>query len=348
MNQHRQGSIFYKVVPANENPITEVLCNLFKYKNVRDTLLRFFKIPTEFIDSIKYEHIDTQRVTEEGIPDIVIRNNEVTIYIENKVKRWTTCQTSQTTGYLEKLRAEQKNKGYVKMIYLLPRGYNEEERIRSTISDKQDYTDMFFWEDLLCYLEFSDLDKTNLFVSEFISHYRRLFVQETITISLNIEEMELLLKPKDLKVASSLLSKITKIMESAKKDIMDAFPNRVSFDPQRIDNNYWDNQYEKGIYVFLDGKFIIFYGLSFSICEDSPEHSDYTFNYQVGIDKESEIDPDPEYIERFKKYNPDYFQYARNGWYIAKFPNYCLAGDDAPKEIADVLIKVIKTMISEQ
>lgn len=345
---HRQGNIFYKVVTRNENPITEVLCNLFQYKNIRDTLLRFFEIPLDKLDKINYEHIDTQKVKEDsGIPDIVIQNPKVTIYIENKVNQHAPLQGTQVNQYLSKLEKDEKVGKYIRMIYLVPKGYVHSEEIDNAICEKQRYAKVYIWEDFIKYVELSDLDKTSLFVSEFISHYRKLFIQEPITISLNNEEMELLLKPKDLIVANSLISKFTKIMEEVIKPITSVFGERVSFEWSDEGDDYWYNQVEKGVYIKFDGKYLLFYGLSFNLYNDYPEYYDYLFNFQIGSDVENGIDPDPVYIERFKKSTPDYIQYEKNGWYIGKFPNFCLAGDDAPKNVADVLIEKIKMITYE-
>jgi len=83
---NRERNILYKVAVSNENTITEVFVNLLRWKFVRDILLKSIGLG-EYIDLIDYEDISTQvTIIQQKRVDIVIENNDLVIYIENKIQ----------------------------------------------------------------------------------------------------------------------------------------------------------------------------------------------------------------------------------------------------------------------
>ncbi len=339
------GTIFYKIVPSYENPVTEVLCNLFQYKNIRDVFLRFFNIPTEVIETIKYEHIDTQKVkANTGIPDIVIENSQVLIYLENKVHQNADLQGTQKKHYLDNLEKAKSEKRYIRMIYLVPKSYSHLEEILEAISNKN-YAKTYLWENFIKHMEDNDLHRTNLLVAEFINHYRNLFIQETFTTALNTKEMELLLHPKVFKEANSLISKLTQIMTGVNEILMRKYIDRISLEWSKDGDEYWHDQNEKGVYIRLDGDFLIFYGLWFGFFNENPSLSDYLFCMASGNDEGYEVKP--EHLIKFRSLS-DVKNTEDQTWYVAKFPDFTISDEDVIQKIASVLIETMTIMTQSE
>jgi hypothetical protein len=346
MSNHRGGNIFYRIINTEDN-VTDVLCNLLQYKNIRDILLKYFKIPSEVIDQIKYEDVDTQIVNEtKGRPDIVISNENVAVFIENKVKSNTPLQSKQVKEYLLELERMAKVGKRIWMIYLVPKNYKHVNKIVQAINSK-DYTAIYYWEDFIGYIQQNDLHRNIPIVGEFIDRYADLFIKAKLTFIITAEEMELLLKPNDLVHANSLLSKLRKMEEEVLELLRNEFGERLT---TQWSEDYWHNTSEKGVYVEIDGESVIYFGLWFDLYPDSsigeskqPPSNDYLFCYSSGNDVDEKIKP--AHLKVWKTF-PDAFQYE--GWYICKFPNYTLTGEDAPQKIAAVLKETINALIASR
>jgi hypothetical protein len=82
----REKNIFYKLTSENENATTELLCNLCKYDDHKNAIMDVLTLSDM---QINFDDISTQQSISENkkIPDIVIENNNIIIYIENKIDR---------------------------------------------------------------------------------------------------------------------------------------------------------------------------------------------------------------------------------------------------------------------
>jgi hypothetical protein len=122
----REENLFYRLTNDDENAASELLCNLCKYDNYKRIIFKRFNIDN---DKFCYCDIDTQyRIPQNGkIPDIVIENDLLKIFIENKVAKYTKLKSSQVTDYPEHLKST-KNKD-VMLIFLIPKGYKYLEKI---------------------------------------------------------------------------------------------------------------------------------------------------------------------------------------------------------------------------
>jgi hypothetical protein len=81
----REENIFYNLTNDDENSTTELLCNLCKNAIYKDIIMSSLKLNDL---KINYEHIETQKSIsgKEKIPDIMIENDDIRIFVENKVK----------------------------------------------------------------------------------------------------------------------------------------------------------------------------------------------------------------------------------------------------------------------
>ena len=122
----REQNIFYKLTLKNENATTELLCNLCINEDYRKTILSILGLENFLIN---FDDIDTQSqiAKKRKRPDIIIENENVKIYIENKINRNYNLLESQTKIYPAEL---SKSKKQIKMIYLIPENHRSFETIK--------------------------------------------------------------------------------------------------------------------------------------------------------------------------------------------------------------------------
>ncbi len=336
---HRENNIFYKTVLKDENHVTELFCNLLKYKYVRDSVLRFFTFKVSYlpIDSIEYEHIDTQKKIEENNkrPDIEINNKACRCFFEIKTDKNRKLEKSQTTDYLNELSKNKKENQAVFMIYLVPKNYKFEEDIKGAIDQKKVHANLFYWEDLLKHVEDFELEKSNIFISEFKSFILNILGRNSANLTLNLKEMTLFSHPYDLAVANSALKKIKSIIEATAE---------IVCNNKNINYLLHDKDHEYIVY-FKDknDKYILFFGLWFEIIINNNEiPSDYLFCYGVG--DESSDDPFyNKYVNKFKEIeNKDDLKNI-GGWCFNKFDKFMFS-----EENDEVLIKKLSLFIKNK
>jgi hypothetical protein len=188
-------------------------------------------------------------------------------------------------------------------------------------------------------MESTDLPKCNLIVYEFISFLKNVLGRQDLSLKLNLEEMSLLQNPKDLVVAKSLLLKLQQIIDECAIRINTHFKEEVSFD--KVDD---ENEYGYYFYYGDDDKYLLFFGLWFSLVENYPNFSNYLLCYGLNTSSENGDEYfEKEYIENFQKL--EVFEKVGD-WLINNFEGkYTLAKDDDEKIIKDIS-ETLKSVIS--
>ena len=209
---------------------------------------------------------------------------------------------------------------------------------------------MFYWEDFIKYIENTDLAESDIYnISEFIAFIKLVLGKQDLSLTLNLEEMALLQNPKDFAVAKTLLPKLEKIIiESAEKV-------KVHFEEEKINYELCDTKNEFACYFYAknNNKYLLFFGLWFSIIKYFPELSDYLFCYGLNTEtttKEGEYQTtdgeylfEEEYIEKFRNKN----NIVAGSFLIDNFNKYDLAHDeekDLIDNISEILIDTIEKL----
>jgi len=180
----RVDNFLYKLV-KDENSTTEFLCNLLSIKIFREKLFESF-LPSETINSIVFEHIDTQFSGGIGQPDMVILNQEICALFEIKTERWRKLTDNQPEGYLNYLKQEDNKAKFKVLIFIVPHGYLHEKKLierfenYSTTNPSVSMLDkgslvvedtvkwgIIYWEDIIRTINRNELDRFNPFMNEF-------------------------------------------------------------------------------------------------------------------------------------------------------------------------------------
>ncbi len=367
---HRENNIFYKAVKKDENHTTELFCNLLKYDFIRNYLLNFFNLPVE---KIRYEDIDTQKRIGNIQPDILIKNDDVYCFFEIKIKD-SDLQESQIEDYLKELKKE-KDRKEIKMIYLIPQDYKYKDSINeiiekeeNVIKEQKSFVTRRYWEDFIRQIENSDLPKGSLLVQEFIAFLKNVLKKQDLSITLNLEEMALLQNPKDLIVAKNLLEKLYKIIDKVAFNTVEKYNdkhknNKIDFESYDTNNEYSVYfVFEKDKNIDKKDKYILFFGLWFSIIEKHPNCINYLFSYGVNTSKNDEDTFDDKYIKNFtneknyetnNKDKEDCYKIKENivkagTWRLTKIDKYDFATENEEalinkisQELLDTLQKII-------
>jgi len=122
-------NIFLNVV-TSENLMTELFRNLLSFKIFREPFIELF-IERDKVKRIDFDDIGSQYFTAQGIPDLIVINEDYEIFIEIKIGN-TSLTDNQPDGYLQYLK-DVKNKEKW-MIFLIPKDYMQLEYLKSFLS----------------------------------------------------------------------------------------------------------------------------------------------------------------------------------------------------------------------
>jgi hypothetical protein len=144
----REENLFYRLTSNDENAATELLCNLCKFDAYKELIFASLKIDNQLFG---FYDIDTQYKIPQKTkrPDIVIENNNMKIFIENKVTKYRRLEQSQLTVYPEHLKNISKTEDKkVMLIFLIPRGYKYRDKIEKA-KEKYSFIEIAYWDVLL-------------------------------------------------------------------------------------------------------------------------------------------------------------------------------------------------------
>jgi hypothetical protein len=227
----RRDNIFYKLTRENENSITELFCNLLRTKFIRHICLKFIEIPETIIKTINIENITTQKYLDEGIPDIIIKNDNCYYIIENKIRKKTELQDSQKNSYIERLEKEKgkNNKKDVAYIFIVPKEYdtNEIECLKEELKEKHgdNFIRFYHWEEYLKYLLDFEIQKESPIINESLNYFIKVISNKTSLYdedtTLTPYEVAMLYNLKDVYESLNLCNKILSKIKSLEKDFLD-------------------------------------------------------------------------------------------------------------------------------
>lgn len=210
-----EKSIFYRLTSEDENATTELLCNLCLYEEYKNIILDALELKGF---SISFDDINTQLSipNRTKIPDIVIENEKIKIYIENKIDRGYKLNHSQTKIYPQNLENSNKN---VKLIYLVPKAYKDIESIKA-VMEKYNFASLIYWEDLIDKLSVFNKNKCSEILNESIIYFNKIlktipktnFTMEDLLFMNNIEifRKEVNTMAKELELFYNVLDKLKK------------------------------------------------------------------------------------------------------------------------------------------
>lgn len=321
-------NIFHKISKKNEDSTTELLVTIMTAGYVKNIVLETMGVDKDISKIIQPNQIVTQNNIENiGRPDIVIENTKVKIFIENKIRRNTSLQNTQTTTYLEELKKS--NKDYIKMIYLIPSEYEHIDKIVSA-TNENNICSIVTWDQILNELYENNISKWNPVLDESLEHLSELILKREAGINLTIEEVAMIFNPKDLINANSLFIKTKKLINKIDPLLVNSLGSDFASSSWAWDNN----EAEMGKYVgYKKDQYAIFYGFNFGI---SKEHPDFIFGVAIA-----------EYLVNLKE-KKDYIE--QNGisdgdWYFFKIDKYALINFDREEEIKNEIINIIKNTV---
>jgi hypothetical protein len=222
----RGRNIFYKLTKENEDSTSDLFCNLLRSKFIRYICLKYFEIPEIIIENIKIENITTRKKTNEGIPDIFIKNNECFYIIENKIKLDTVLQENQKSSYMDFFKElGMNNFGY---IFIVPENYKHESEILDLIK-KNYFIKIFYWEKFLKYLLDFEIQNEAPIINESLNYLIEIILNKTSLynedIFLTPYEVAMLYSPKDVFESLNLCNKIFLKIKSLESDILGGIYN---------------------------------------------------------------------------------------------------------------------------
>jgi len=213
----REHSIFYRLTQEDENATTELLCNLCIYEDYKKIILDAFELRD--ID-INFDDINTQQSIQNRtkIPDIVIENDKIKIFIENKIDIGYKLNRSQKKIYPETLKYSNKN---IKLIYLVPRAYKDIESIKIVI-EKYNFATLIYWENIIDKLIEYNKSKYSELLNESIIYFNKVlksipktnFTEEDFLLMNNIENLR-----KEINTMAKVVELFYNVLEKLKENL---------------------------------------------------------------------------------------------------------------------------------
>ncbi len=172
--EYRENNIFYNVI-RNETSLTEVFCNLMRYKAFRDLFLNFVNNKTKNLnldfDDIKYEYFDTEKdfnIQEDDIDkkvgrgDLILSMDDLDYIFEIKIENTTKTTKNQPDGYLKYLKEQNKDNYKKRLFFIIPTTYKYKDKLLQS-----EQINILYWEDFFYELKKSELKKFNIIVNDF-------------------------------------------------------------------------------------------------------------------------------------------------------------------------------------
>jgi len=323
----RTSNIFYKLTQENEDAASELLCNIFRTKYIRDLSLGFLGISPDALESIKIENIITRKsIYGGGIPDIIIENKDSIFFIENKIRIERELEEYQQTTYPEHIKKNSKiHKGY---IFLIPENYKDEAKI-DKLKEKYSFISKTYWKDLLEYLYKKEIHNESPILKEALDYFSNIVSDKSVVETrLNINEVVIMYNLKDLYNSLTLIDKINQMVSNTAEKIVKELGQ--NFDVGKPQNN----QFGRGKYLNYKNKDSIFYGLSFN--ENVLEKQNGDFVYSVAI-LENDL--------KTKNIDEDLYQKHSDGeWLYIKIDRRTLVENDQENILIDNVVDIIKNV----
>jgi hypothetical protein len=323
----RFSNIFYNATQEDEDTSSELLCNIFRTKYIRDLTLRFLGISLKSLETITLDHISVRKnIDGIGIPDITIENDNNFFFIENKIYIDTPLQKSQKTTYPEFI--NKKDKVYKGYIFLIPKNYKHKTEINDT---KVSYPFILikYWEDLLKYLYKQEIQNESPVINEVIDYLSNLVSYDPVVgTELNINEVVIMYNTKDLYDTLSFVDKVNELVANAAPKITKKLGKDFSVGKKLNDSN------GQGIFLKYNNKGSIFLGLNPGNCEE--QNGDFV--YSVALEEKVLSDK--------ININKDKYPYLSDGggYILIKVDRKIFVEKDQENKLVNVVVDIIKNV----
>jgi hypothetical protein len=252
-------NIFHKLV-NDEDDFTELLCNMFRYKDFENIFLKYLKldIKTKVFCETQFKTKNKQR---NGRPDMVISCNNGIAFLEAKVTD-SRLTKNQPEGYLKELK--NKNEPTKRLYFLLPKNYKHLKELNErfdNIEHNEISINIKYWEKFFEYLKQEKFYlKSDLF-NEYYNLLKNWFGYETIIFS--IEEK------KTMSNNINIMLKVGKWLESMR--------SHLETNGYSVSNS--DGLLELGLYISNNiGKDYGWIGVWFELWEETGDCFIYTLS----------------------------------------------------------------------
>jgi hypothetical protein len=304
---------------TNENSMTEALAGLLTYKIFRDVFVAM--IAKEPCQSLDEDHVETQMIiTDCGIPDLIIKNDEITILVEVKCSKSRALTDNQPESYLKWLSKQSAKDKF--FILLAPSGYKHMDEYKSRLKKKSELkgieTKEIDWADILRLIEENGLDELNQNFRDFSSVLRSWFIQEPI--SLNRKELEVIYNSE----TTAAIEKLIKIVD----DVISYLDKEYDV-PISKSRRWWEDG-EYGCYLMRNKKDILWFGIWTALWQ---EHG---VPISLGADKNWE---GASHVKQFRVNHPDCKDYE--GYYYLKVEKDILESEESVQKIIDIIEKAL-------
>ena len=316
---NRTNSILFKAVKGDENSITELLCNLMRYRFLRELVLEEMGIDQNVISKINFDDIETQKkISDIGIPDIRISNESVEILIEVKTTTQRGFEDNQLINYPRFL--NESHKPYRKLVFLIPESNMHKSELKDLLVDHKTLITVLTWEMLI--QKFNDLDIStgNSIISEIINFISLKVQNKSAQLLFSTEEIAMLNNPKDLIIANQLFFKFDDVIKQSKDKIIESLS-------KMIPTQSWNNTSTVSTECYGRGLWIndIYIGFSFFI-----EDPNYLFSLAF---------PMKSYREPVK-----YEYISDEEFYYIKYSKYVLTGADCIEDFINETVDTISNI----
>jgi len=268
--EYRENNIFYNIV-RNETTLTEVFCNLMRFKAFRILFLEFVNDKSENLpfnfQSIEYEDFETEKDfkfskndidTKVGRGDLILTVDERDYIFELKIETTTRTTVNQPNGYFEYLQEQDKNdKNHKKrLFFLLPKDYKHKNSLKDVIPNN-----ILYWEDFLISLKNSELPDLNIVINEFYN-----IVYETwfyiYTIKFNAIELDYLYNLKEIEMHNDTIPNIMTQLFTIIEELESSYKKSYKLKVER-------GSFEFGFYIKdASSNFILFVGIDFTLWKE--------------------------------------------------------------------------------
>jgi len=299
-----------------------------RWKYVRNVLLRRF-VSSDNINTIDYSNISTQvTIRNQKRPDIVIENNSLVIFIENKIYTSTQLQSSQCSDYYNEL--QNKKQKVKNMVFLVPSEYIHE----SEISEKSKHfanisTSIVYWKDVMGDIMMEDIYEANIGVKENIDFILNALSLTTVVKIFKIMEAMFMFDSFTIKSITGLILKTEKYTN----EVMDRIKQKYKDKYGLVSTKYEFNENNIGTWIIPKNNqvWVIFLGYNFLV-----EDPSYLFNLRVHT---SIINKEKIKINIHKSIIS-----SDNEWYMFHIPKEILANEI---NVPDALYLCVDKVIEE-
>jgi hypothetical protein len=258
-------------------------------------------------------------------PDIVIENEDVKIFIENKVSKNRKLELSQLTVYpehLQKVKNEESKK--VKLVFLIPKGYKDFDEIEKA-KKKHDFITIVYWDDLLERINNKNLNSEIL--DESIIYFNKI-LNSIPEITFEPEEITAMTDLDHLFKESSAIGKTLELF----KNVIEQLKENLQLKFKAGEPVEQVSEYYLGCWFYQGNCFL---GYSFDLMEDKSLEK-YVISFAIHKDIVSTTK-----IRRIDEKS----YYSDDPYYYFKLDNNWLISEKKEKELLSFCEKVMKDIV---